>query len=88
MPAPRSRHLHPLEDRFPVEEPELPPGLWLEPPGIAPEEDQRFSEWHAFEQRTTGDNGGWLWEEPRWEEPPAHLLERLAGRLRRKRTGS
>lgn len=83
MPVQRPRHLQPLEGRTAFD---FSPDRGPEQAHISPEEDERFSEWLAFGQQATRDGGESLWEEPRWEEPPAHLIERLAGRLRRKRS--
>jgi hypothetical protein len=85
MPEPRPRHLHPLEDPSSGQSDDSSPAGWPDLERVSPEEDERFSEWLAFAQRSTGGDGSGMWEEPRWQEPPAHLFERFAGRLRRKR---
>ncbi len=52
-------------------------------------EDERFSQWLDVWGQTSGGGEDATRLEPRWEEPPVRLLERVATRFsRRARQGS
>lgn len=95
MPVSPVRHLQPLENphRFDhrsaganppdVHTGRSPADGGPRPAPLSPAEDECFSEWLVGRQQGS-DSDASLWDEPRWEEPPARLVERLVCRLRRK----